>query len=165
MQILAETGLEPRRLELEITEGALLRSTETTVTLLHQLRAAGVRIALDDFGTGYSSLSYLLAFPFDKIKVDRSFVGQAVVDANATAIVRAVAGLSAQLGVTMTAEGVETEAQMRLLASEGCNEVQGYLFGRPVDASEVPGVLGRLGYAEARIKRPSPLSAMLESQV
>ncbi len=164
LNILDETGLEPGRLELEITEGALLRSTETTVTLLHQLRAAGVRIAMDDFGTGYSSLSYLLAFPFDKIKVDRSFVGQAVLDANATAIVRAVAGLCAQLGVTMTAEGVETEAQMRLLAAEGCNEVQGYLFGRPVDASEVPGVMGRLGHIERGIGRAPSLQHLLEKQ-
>lgn len=148
LAVLSETGLEPSRLELEITEGALLRSNQRTVAVLHQLRATGVRIALDDFGTGYSSLSYLLTFPFDKIKVDRSFVGQSVVDASATAIIRAVAGLCAQLGVRMTAEGVETDAQMRVLAAEGCDEVQGYLVGRPVDAADVPDVLERLGQGD-----------------
>jgi len=145
-RILAESGLDPGRLELEITEGALLRSTERTVAALHRLRAAGVRVALDDFGTGYSSLSHLLAFPFDKIKVDRAFTGQAVTEPNARAIIRAVAGLCAQLGVTMTAEGVETEAQLALLVQEGCQEAQGYLFGRPAPAGAVPGTLARLGH-------------------
>lgn len=164
LRTLSETGLSPSRLELEITEGALLRSTDTTVALLHRLRDIGVRIALDDFGTGYSSLSYLLAFPFDKIKVDRSFVGQAVMDANATAIVRAVAGLCAQLNVTMTAEGVETEAQFRLLVAEGCDEAQGYMFGRPVDGREVPAMLNSMGHVDRSARTIGSLRSLFKSK-
>jgi len=164
LSTLSGTGLVPERLELEITESALLRSTETTVAVLHRLRSVGVRIALDDFGTGYSSLSYLLAFPFDKIKVDRSFVGQAVMDANATAIIRAVSGLCTQLGVTMTAEGVETEEQFRMLVAEGCNEAQGYLLGRPMHASKLPDMLRLLGYGGGQTDKLAHLRALFNDR-
>ncbi len=138
---LAASGLPPSRLELEITESVLLQDNEATLATLHQLRELGVRIAMDDFGTGYSSLSYLRSFPFDKIKIDRSFVRDlAEQRATAPAIVRAVAGLGASLGMTTTAEGVETVEQLAQVRAEGCTEVQGYLFSRPRRACDLPAV-------------------------
>jgi diguanylate cyclase (GGDEF)-like protein len=138
---LAASGLSPLRLELEITESVLLHDSAATLALLHQLRELGVRIAMDDFGTGYSSLSYLRSFPFDKIKIDRSFVRELGDKADCLAIVRAVAGLGASLGITTTAEGVETPEQLARVREQGCTEVQGYLFSRPRPASEVRGLL------------------------
>ena len=138
---LAASGLAPDRLELEITESALLQDTETTLATLHQLRSFGVRIAMDDFGTGYSSLSYLRSFPFDKIKIDRSFIHELSTRGDCQAIVRAVTGLGSSLGIATTAEGVETREQLKLLKLEGCTEVQGYLFSPPRPAAEVEGLL------------------------
>ncbi len=140
VKALAATGLSPCRLELEITESVLLADAEAVVASLHRLRALGVRIALDDFGTGYSSLSYLRRFPFDKIKIDRSFIRE-IGDPVAAAIVRAVVGLGARLGTVVTAEGVETAEQLEQVRNEGCTEVQGYLFGRPVPEADVHALL------------------------
>jgi diguanylate cyclase (GGDEF)-like protein/PAS domain S-box-containing protein len=134
---LEETGMPPHRLQLEITETVLLQNTFTTLATLHELRKMGVQIALDDFGTGYSSLSYLRSFPFDKIKIDRSFIQDLSNGAEPLAIVNAVAGLAKCLNMTSTAEGVETQQQMDVLQSIGCTEMQGYLFSRARPASEI----------------------------
>jgi diguanylate cyclase (GGDEF)-like protein len=131
-QTLAETGLAPHRLELEITERIFMENTENTLATLRRIKALGVRIALDDFGTGYSSLSYLRSFPFDKIKVDRAFVSDLSERNEHIVIVQAVVSIARALGMTTTAEGVETEAQHEFLAALGCDEVQGYLFSAPV---------------------------------
>jgi len=128
---LGASYLPPSRLELEITESVLLNKSDDTIATLHQLRELGVRISMDDFGTGYSSLSYLRSFPFDKIKIDQSFIRDLPASADSLAIVRAVTGLGAALGVTTTAEGVETAEQLDCLRREGCTEVQGFLIGRP----------------------------------
>jgi diguanylate cyclase (GGDEF)-like protein/PAS domain S-box-containing protein len=141
MGALEESGLPANRLELEITESVLLQNSEATLQTLHELRAQGVRISLDDFGTGYSSLSYLRSFPFDKIKIDRSFVQELASREDSMAIVRAVAGLGRSLGIVTTAEGVETEEQLALLRREGCNQAQGYLFSPPRPAAEVDSML------------------------
>ncbi len=137
MSALAGSGIEPNRLEVEITESVLLLDSDSTLNTLHQLRSLGVRIAMDDFGTGYSSLSYLRSFPFDKIKIDGSFIKDLDDSEDAAAIVRAVAGLGASLGMTTTAECVETEEQMNKVAAEGYGEIQGFLFSPPRPASEV----------------------------
>ena len=134
---LAASGLQPTRLEIEITESVLLQNKETTLELLHQLRALGVRIAMDDFGTGYSSLTYLQCFPFDKIKIDRSFVKDITENTGSLNIVRAVAALANGMGMTATAEGVETSEQLDKITSEGCTEMQGYLFSKPLPAGEI----------------------------
>jgi diguanylate cyclase (GGDEF)-like protein len=128
---LASTGLPASRLELEVTESVLLRDDESTIKILHELRALGHRISLDDFGTGYSSLSYLRTFPFDKIKIDQSFVREMAGRADCASIVNAVVSLATDLGISTTAEGVENEEQVQQLARAGCTEVQGYHFGRP----------------------------------
>ncbi|MGQ0659633.1 EAL domain-containing protein [Sphingosinicella sp.] len=141
MQALAASGLDPKRLEVEITESVFLESTDALTGVLHSLRAMGVRIALDDFGTGYSSLSYLQSFPFDKIKIDRSFIEQLLSRAGSTAIVRAITDLARALGMETTAEGVENEDQLALLREQGCSSVQGYLFSRPVNAAGVMAAL------------------------
>jgi diguanylate cyclase (GGDEF)-like protein len=138
------TGLSARQLELEITETVLLHDSEATLATLHQLRDLGVRISMDDFGTGYSSMSYLRSFPFDKIKIDQSFVRGLPDNVESIAIVRAVIGLSNSLGMTVTAEGVETKEQATQLAREACTELQGYLFNEPLCAAEIPGLLQRL---------------------
>jgi diguanylate cyclase (GGDEF)-like protein len=134
---LAASGLHPTRLEIEITETVLLQNKETTLALLHQLRALGIRIAMDDFGTGYSSLTYLQCFPFDKIKIDRSFVKDITENPGSLNIVRAVAALANGMGMTATAEGVETSEQLDKITSEGCTEMQGYLFSKPLPATEI----------------------------
>ena len=134
---LASTGLDPRRLEIEITESVLIQDRDAALTILHQLRALGIRIAMDDFGTGYSSLTYLQCFPFDKIKIDRSFVSGVGSDAGSLSIVRAVAALARGMGMTTIAEGVETGEQRDRIAAEGCTEMQGYLFSRPLPAAEI----------------------------
>jgi EAL domain-containing protein (putative c-di-GMP-specific phosphodiesterase class I) len=134
---LARSGLPAGRLELEITESARLMENEATLALLHQLRALGVRIATDDFGTGYSSLSHLQSFPFDKIKIDRSFVRNIAKSASSLNIVRAVAALARGLGIASTAEGVEDKEQLATITSEGCTEMQGYLLSRPLPAREI----------------------------
>ncbi|TYL78106.1 PAS-domain containing protein [Bradyrhizobium cytisi] len=134
---LAEAGLPPRRLELEVTETALLDDSEATIGILHQLRTLGVRVSLDDFGVGYSSLSYLRKFPFDRIKIDRSFVGTLGESPESAAIVRTIASLGAVLRVETTAEGVETIEQLDFVRECGCTAVQGYYFGKPCPAAEV----------------------------
>jgi EAL domain-containing protein (putative c-di-GMP-specific phosphodiesterase class I) len=134
---LAATGLEPRRLEIEITEAVLIRDDEAALAILHQLRKIGVRIALDDFGTGYSSLSYLKRFPFDKIKIDRSFVGDIMEVTGSSSIVQAVVSIASSLNMTTTAEGVEREGQRELLRALGCTEMQGYLFSAARPGAEV----------------------------
>jgi diguanylate cyclase (GGDEF)-like protein len=134
---LANSGLPASRLELEITESILLAESESNLTTLHRLRSLGASVSMDDFGTGYSSLSYLRAFPFDKIKIDRSFVQELSDGGGSTAIVRAVAGLGSSLGISTTAEGVETDEQLAWLRREGCTEMQGYYFSPPVPASKI----------------------------
>jgi len=140
-EALARSGLAAMRLELEITESVLMENSDATLAILHQLRALGVRISMDDFGTGFSSLSYLRSFPFDKIKIDQSFVRDMTATdgsgGNAQAIVRAIAGLGSNLGMRTTAEGVETQEQLDRVRREGCTEVQGYLLSRPAPAGEV----------------------------
>jgi EAL domain-containing protein (putative c-di-GMP-specific phosphodiesterase class I) len=138
---LAASGLDPARLELEITETVMLQDTETTLATVHELKALGVRIAMDDFGTGYSSLSYLQRFPFDKVKVDRCFTRELDRSVQGSVIVRAVADICNGLGMITTAEGVETEAQFQALVREGYREAQGYLFSRPCPADEIPALL------------------------
>jgi diguanylate cyclase (GGDEF)-like protein/PAS domain S-box-containing protein len=145
MAALAHSGLSPLRLELEITESLFLAETESNLAILHQLRALGVRISMDDFGTGYSSLSYLRSFPFDKIKIDRSFIKDLVGRPDCIAIVRAISGLGRSLNIVTTAEGVETVDQLDWLRAEGCNEVQGFLFSPARPASEIEDLLRRFG--------------------
>jgi diguanylate cyclase (GGDEF)-like protein len=134
---LAASRLPPQRLELEITEAVLMQNSEVTLHTLHQLRSLGIRISMDDFGTGYSSLSYLRSFPFDKIKIDRCFIKGLGDNSESDAIVQAVAGLADSLGMTTTAEGVETREQLDLVRSLGCTDVQGFFYSPPVPASEL----------------------------
>jgi diguanylate cyclase (GGDEF)-like protein/PAS domain S-box-containing protein len=140
-ETLKQSGLPPRRLELEITETLLLEKSSQVLATLHALRALGVRISMDDFGTGYSSLSYLRSFPFDKIKIDQSFVRDLGANHEAQAIIRSIVSLGKGLGVTITAEGVETEAELSCLRAEGCDEGQGFLFSRARPNSEIIGLL------------------------
>lgn len=137
LQALAASGLEPGRLELEITESLFIDNVEGTLASLHSLKAMGVRVALDDFGTGYSSLSYLRAFPFDKIKIDRSFIVDLLSHKGATAIIRSITSLAEALGIETTAEGVENVDQLDILRDQGCSHIQGYYFSRPMPASEI----------------------------
>jgi EAL domain-containing protein (putative c-di-GMP-specific phosphodiesterase class I) len=134
---LRDSGLPADRLELEITESVLLQNNVEHVETLHQLRLMGISIVLDDFGTGYSSLSYLRMFPFDKIKIDRSFVHELAKNADCAAIVSAVAGLGSSLRIGTVAEGIESGDQLLLVHAAGCTHAQGYLFGRPCPASEL----------------------------
>jgi diguanylate cyclase (GGDEF)-like protein/PAS domain S-box-containing protein len=138
---LAESGLLAQRLEIEITESVLMQNNKSTLVALHQIRDLGVRISLDDFGTGYSSLYYLRSFPFDKIKIDRSFIGDLSNGGEAAAIVYAILNLASSLKMTTTAEGVETADQQKLLQTAGCDEMQGYLFSPPLPASEITKLL------------------------
>ena len=141
---LAATGLAPDRLELEITESALLQDDTATIAILHQLRSLGIRVSMDDFGIGYSSLSYLRKFPFDKIKIDRSFIGTLGESSGSEAIVRTIASLGANLGMETTAEGIETPEQLELVRQAGCTEAQGFHFSRPCAASDVFPIIERL---------------------
>ena len=141
---LDESGLDPKRLELEITESVLLQNSADTLAILHEIRALGVSISMDDFGTGYSSLSYLRSFPFDKIKIDQSFIRDIDLSHEATAIIRAVSGLGFSLGMATTAEGVETAEQLASLRDEGCTEVQGYYFSPPRPARDVAGLIASI---------------------
>jgi diguanylate cyclase (GGDEF)-like protein/PAS domain S-box-containing protein len=147
--ILEETGLDPRRLELEITESILIDEKDQVLQTLRRLRALGVRISLDDFGTGYSSLAYLSSFPFDKIKIDRSFVRDVASKPNSAAIIRAITGLAATMGICTTAEGVENIEELNWLREQGCGEVQGFLFSAPVPARELRVLLGMTHGARA----------------
>ncbi|WP_405047741.1 EAL domain-containing protein [Rhizobium lentis] len=136
--ILGETGLDPSRLQLEVTESVFLEGSDNNLWLLQEFRQLGVKLAMDDFGTGYSSLSYLRSFRFDKIKVDRSFISDLPMSDESLAIIRAVAGIGRTLGITTTVEGVETETQLHAIKAEGFDEAQGYLFARPVPAEQIP---------------------------
>jgi|HubBroStandDraft_6_1064221.scaffolds.fasta_scaffold35984_2 diguanylate cyclase (GGDEF)-like protein len=140
---LSLSGLEPSRLELEITESVLLDDNKTTMQALHELRRWGVGISIDDFGTGYSSFTYLRMFPFDKIKIDQSFVRDLPTKKDSTAIVRAIIGVASTLGMVTTAEGVETQEQLTYLQAEGCTEVQGYLISRPLLTTDVRRILAK----------------------
>src|ERR1700730_6611191 len=147
---LASTGLPAARLELEITESLFLAASKTNLATLRSLCALGVGISMDDFGTGYSGLSYLRAFPFDKIKIDRSFISELGESGDCLAIIRAITNLGSSLGIATLAEGVETKKQLAWLLEAGCTEMQGYLFSRPVPASEITELLG-----PHRISRPA----------
>lgn len=138
---LADAGIPGSRLEVEITESALVSDTGHVVATLHKLREMGISIAMDDFGTGYSSLSYLRLFPFDRMKIDESFVNELEGNTDCAAIVRAATGLAKCLGMQTTAEGVETEALFLKVGIEGCTEVQGYLFSPPVPAHAVLSII------------------------
>lgn len=142
---LATSGLPAARLELEITELVLLQDNEGAFAILHQLRHLGIKIAMDDFGTGYSSLGYLRSFPFDKIKIDQSFIRDLPEKLDSVAIVRAVVGLSSSLGITTTAEGVETKEQLASLTAEGCTEFQGFLYSQPQPAADMQRMLALRG--------------------
>jgi EAL domain-containing protein (putative c-di-GMP-specific phosphodiesterase class I) len=150
-EALETSGLAPGRLEIEVTESVLLQNSDDRLAMLHRLRALGIRIALDDFGTGYSSLSYLRSFPFDKIKIDKSFIRDLGSNRDSMVIVEAVIGLARGLGMTTVAEGVETAQQLATLTEAGCTRVQGYLFSRPVPEGEVPGLVRTLSAS-----RPTP---------
>ncbi|WP_162630032.1 bifunctional diguanylate cyclase/phosphodiesterase [Azospirillum ramasamyi] len=141
---LADTGLAPGRLELEITESVLLQDDDTNLNTLRELRALGTRIVMDDFGTGYSALGYLCRFPFDKVKIDRSFVADLPRCTGSTAVVQAVAGMGRNLGIVITAEGVEDRAQLDAVRRLGCHEAQGFHLSRPIPAAEVPALISRL---------------------
>jgi EAL domain-containing protein (putative c-di-GMP-specific phosphodiesterase class I) len=151
--VLLETGLAADRLELEITEGVLIGDFSRAVSILRRLKALGVRIAMDDFGTGYSSLSYLQSFPFDKIKIDQAFISNLDRNAQSTAIIRAVIGLGHGLNLPVSAEGVETNEQMNFLKRESCDEVQGFLFGRPQPIEAYADLVGREASAREQILR------------
>lgn len=135
-EILAETGLDPKFLELELTESVLMKRVEATGSILKTLRAKGVRVAVDDFGTGYSSLSYLRKFPIDALKIDQSFVRQITTDPGQASIVTAIISMGRSLGLRVVAEGVETEEELAFLQAQQCEEAQGYYFSRPVPAGE-----------------------------
>lgn len=140
-QVLIETGLPPARLEIELTETALIKDKAQSLHIMRQIKALGVSIALDDFGTGYSSLDTLRTFPFDKIKLDKSFTDELRTDHRSLAVVRAVLALARSLGIPVLAEGIETEEQLALLHMESCDEGQGYLLGRPAPID----IVARLG--------------------
>jgi len=150
LSILVETGLAPHRLELEITEGVLMSDFERAIGTLRRLKSLGVSIAMDDFGTGYSSLRYLQAFPFDKIKIDKSFVDQLDQNLQSQAIIRAVIGLAHGLALPVLAEGVESADQLEFLKRENCDEIQGYLIGRP---QPIEGYWSLVGSSPAEIRR------------
>ena len=155
---LSGSGLSPNRLELEITETVMLQDTAATLATLHELHALGVSIAMDDFGTGYSSLGYLHRFPFDRIKIDQSFVRELGRQRDCDAIVRAVTALGRALGMQTTAEGVETVEQLRALAQAGCDVAQGYLFSRPVPEAAIAELLRSMPSVAAML-RPDSVAA------
>jgi diguanylate cyclase (GGDEF)-like protein/PAS domain S-box-containing protein len=156
--ILLETGLPARRLELEITEGVLIADSARALSVLRRLKAFGIQITMDDFGQGYSSLSYLQSFPFDRIKIDRAFVSKVTQNPQSAAIVRAVLGLARGLGLPVLAEGVETAEELAFLAAEACDEVQGYLIGRPCPIEDYAKILGRAGAPQQIISAGNGLS-------
>jgi EAL domain-containing protein (putative c-di-GMP-specific phosphodiesterase class I) len=147
--VLKETGLPAERLELEITESLLIDDPDRVLATLMVLKEAGIRVSLDDFGTGYSSLSYLQRFPFDKIKIDRSFVAQMEKNADSMSIIRAVIALGKSLRIKVTAEGVESAAQLSLLQQENCDLVQGYLLGKPMAKEDLGSLLSTASATQA----------------
>jgi diguanylate cyclase (GGDEF)-like protein/PAS domain S-box-containing protein len=159
MDALKQSGLPPERLEVEITETVLLEKSDTVLATLHALRSLGLRISMDDFGTGFSSLSYLRSFPFDKIKIDQIFVRDLAANRDAQAIVRSIVSLGKGLGVTITAEGVETEAELSCLRAEGCHEAQGFLFSRARPHDEIVALLR--AQCDADAEADADLQAMM----
>lgn len=153
--VLEETGLDPRRVEIEITEGVLIDDFAGAIGILRNIKELGVRVAMDDFGTGYSSLSYLQAFPFDKIKIDQTFVAKLEHNPQSAAIVHAIIGLGRSLKLPVIAEGVETVAQLSFLAAEGCAEIQGYLIGRPHPITHYQNVVTGKDCPHVSVKRAS----------
>jgi diguanylate cyclase (GGDEF)-like protein len=151
LRALADSGLAPGRLEIEITESIFLEGSEATLQLLHAMRSLGVRVALDDFGTGYSSLSYLQSFPFDKLKIDRSFIQNLLTRQGASAIVRAITELANALNIETTAEGVEETAQLMELRAHGCSSVQGFLFAEPMTGADVERLFGNNAVAAQHV--------------
>jgi diguanylate cyclase (GGDEF)-like protein len=155
-EVLLETGLDPQWLELELTESLILDNSERVITAMNDLKKMGVRLSLDDFGTGYSSLSYLRRFPVDRLKIDRSFIRDITSDAGCADIVRSILALSQKLGIAVIAEGVENEAQLGYLRRQGCAEVQGFLYSRPVPAADMTELLR----ADRRLPVPDASSAL-----
>ena len=147
-EILTETGLAANRLELEITETALIQDFDRALNTLLKVKALGVKVAMDDFGTGYSSMSNLRAFPFDKIKIDKSFIHGVHANDQAAAIVRAIVGMGRGMNLAVLAEGVESEQELAFLQRELCCEAQGYLFGKPGDIADFADIVGRAPTAE-----------------
>ena len=152
---LADAGLAPSRLELEVTESLMLRDEEANLATVRRLRATGVQVSIDDFGAGYSSLGKLRSFPFDRMKIDRSFIGEIPGEASSKSIVAAIIGLGRSLGIPVTAEGVEKVEQLRALQALGCEEAQGYLFGVPVPAPQVPSLMAHLQRHPCSPPRPT----------
>ena len=148
---LKKSRMPARRLELEITELVLMHDSNAALALLHKLKNLGVSIAMDDFGTGYSSLGYLRSFPFDRIKIDQSFIRDLSLSKESLAILRAVVGLGSSLNIVTTAEGVETQDQLEILRTEGCADVQGYFFSPPKGAAEIKSLLGSLSEHETAV--------------
>ena len=153
--VLLDTGLSPRRLELEITESVFIDDFSRAISILSRLKSLGVRIALDDFGSGFSSLSYLHSFAFDKIKIDRTFILDLEHNRHSMAIVRAVVDLGHSLNIPVLAEGVETAAQHAILLDRGCDEVQGYLLGRPMPIENYAELTGMAVIARSASKMVS----------
>ena len=158
-EVLLQTDLSPNRLELEITESTIIADKARTLHILRQLKTLGVTIAIDDFGTGYSSLATLRAFPFDKIKLDRSFMNEVENSQQAKAVVRAVLSLGKTLEIKVLAEGVETDHQLAILRSEGCDEAQGYLLGKPQPLAQIIRALANVGNSNAVGVIPVELAA------
>ena len=148
MDALLESGLPPERLELEVTEASLIADQAHTIAVMNSLKAAGIRIAMDDYGTGYASLATLKAFPFDKIKIDRAFIDSLDTDLQSAAIVRSTLILGKALAIPVLAEGVESEAHFAFLRKEGCDEVQGFLFGRPMPVEDINRLIAAADLAE-----------------
>ena len=142
-QILKQTGADPRRLKLELTESIMVRDVDDVMAKMNALKGLGIAFSLDDFGTGYSSLSYLKRLPMDELKIDQGFVRDILVDANDAAIARMVVALADSMGLTVIAEGVESEAQRELLAGLGCHRYQGYLFGKPLPIGDFEAFVAR----------------------
>ena len=148
-----DSGIRADRVQLEVTEGLVIRDVERTFQQLEALRALGIQVLIDDFGVGYSSLSYFQRFPFDKVKIDKSFVDEIVTSRAARAIVQAVVGLGTALDMGVVAEGIETEEQMRLLVASGCTHLQGYLFSRPITADMIGKMLTEGGNLEIKASK------------
>jgi EAL domain-containing protein (putative c-di-GMP-specific phosphodiesterase class I) len=153
--ILSETGMDPRKLELELTESVLMMRTESTAKILQTLRESGVKVAVDDFGTGYSSLSYLRRFPVDALKIDSSFIRQLGTDGDDTTIVTAVIGMARSLNLRVVAEGVETREQLAFLTAHRCDDAQGYYFSRPLLAQQFAKLLITGILNHVRVQRPT----------
>lgn len=165
LSILAETELSPHRLELEVTESALVKNAEAIQGVIDELRAAGIRIALSAFGTDYTTMSQLMALRFDKIKIDHRFTCRLGIDPQSDALVRATVGFANGLGLTTTAEGIELPSQLDALRATGCAEGQGFLFSKAVPASEIPDLLGEHdGPTEQTAAQSQRLSATKESR-